>query len=489
MRHSSVLPLAGVIALAMAGSALAQEGGRISVGASLEGELTGRDPTTDDGSHYDGYRFQARAGERVAISLESDSLDPVLIVGRQNRRSFEELARNDDAPGRGLNSRLVFTAPETGAYAIRATSLDESLGAYRLGLTAAPAAPAATPLTLPANETGELQEGAAVNDDGAPAAFYRFSGRAGQHVSITLESSDFDAYLVLRSAGGPDALDEDDDGAGDGTNARISRALAADGDYVIEARALTSEEVGRYRLRVEETPPPPAPVEAGFGRTVEGEIADADAQADNGARYDAYRFNGREGQRVQAVLRSGDFDAYLEIGSADGSFEVLASDDDGLGEGTDARLNLTLPADGDYVVRAMPLGPEERGLYSLELIDRGPEPEPGVLVVGETARGTLSGSDATTEEGAAFDAYRFQAKKDEKLQLTLVSNAFDAFIDVGRQAQGEPFESLATDDDGLSDTHARLSWTAPEDGDYVVRARSFGPNATGAYALTIERKP
>lgn len=139
MRHSSVLPLAGVIALAMAGSALAQEGGRISVGASLEGELTGRDPTTDDGSHYDGYRFQARAGERVAISLESDSFDPVLIVGRQNRRSFEELARNDDAPGRGLNSRLVFTAPETGAYAIRATSLDESLGAYRLGLTAAPA--------------------------------------------------------------------------------------------------------------------------------------------------------------------------------------------------------------------------------------------------------------------------------------------------------------------------------------------------------------
>ena len=97
MRHSSVLPLAGVIALAMAGSALAQEGGRISVGASLEGELTGRDPTTDDGSHYDGYRFQARAGERVAISLESDSFDPVLIVGRQNRRSFEELARNDDA--------------------------------------------------------------------------------------------------------------------------------------------------------------------------------------------------------------------------------------------------------------------------------------------------------------------------------------------------------------------------------------------------------
>ena len=71
----------------------------------------------------------------------------------------------------------------------------------------------------------------------------------------------------------------------------VVEALAADGDYVIEARALTSEEVGRYRLRVEETPPPPAPVEAGFGRTVEGEIADADAQADNGARYQSKLFN------------------------------------------------------------------------------------------------------------------------------------------------------------------------------------------------------
>ena len=40
---------------------------------------------------------------------------------------------------------------------------------------------------------------------------------------------------------------------------------------------------------------------------------------------------------------------------ADGEFEALASDDDGLAEGTDSRLNFTLPSDGNYVVRAMPL--------------------------------------------------------------------------------------------------------------------------------------
>jgi hypothetical protein len=92
-----------------------------------------------------------------------------------------------------------------------------------------------------------------------------------------------------------------------------------------------------------------------------------------------------------------------------------------------------------------------------------------------------------TEEGAYYDAYRFQAKKDEKLRITLVSNAFDAFLDLGEG--GEAFTSLATDDDGLSDTHAKLEWTAPEDGWYVVRAQALAPNETGAYALAVERQP
>ena len=99
----------------------------------------------------------------------------------------------------------------------------------------------------------------------------------------------------------------------------------------------------------------------------------------------------------------------------------------------------------------------------------------------------MSVADALADEGAYYDAYRFQAKKDEKLRITLVSNAFDAFIDLGED--GEDFTSIASDDDSLSDTHAKLDWTAPEDGWYVVRARSLGPNETGAYALTVERQP
>ena len=51
------------------------------------------------------------------------------------------------------------------------------------------------------------------------------------------------------------------------------------------------------------------------------------------------------------------------------------------------------------------------------------------------------------------------------------------------------FEVLGSDDDGLSDTHAKLEWTAPADGVYEVRAGTFQQGQTGAYALNVEKQP
>ncbi len=65
-------------------------------------------------------------------------------------------------------------------------------------------------------------------------------------------------------------------------------------------------------------------------------------------------------------MRSGDFDTYLAISAAEGEFSAVVEDDDGLGQGTDPRLNFTLPATGDYVVRARPYAPDTKGLYSIE---------------------------------------------------------------------------------------------------------------------------
>ncbi len=459
----------------------------IRLGQTIQGELGERDPEQDDGGRYDAYAFRASAGERLVVTLDSEAFDPLVRVGRMNGRDFDELAHNDDAGGGGLNSRLVFVAPSSGEYIIRATALSDSGGDYVVGLEQAPPPPPSETIAIGDDIEGALGEGSGRNDDGQRADFYRFTGTAGQRVAVEMTSDDFDTYLTLRRLSDNALVAEDDDGLGEGTDSRLVHTLDTDGDYLIEARAFSEDGEGDYSLSLADIPPPPPPTAAAFGQTVEGEIADDDPQGDGGKRYDAYVFSGVEGQRIQVIMRSGDLDAYLEIGAPGDDFSALASDDDGLAEGTDSRLTFTLPETGDYVVRAQPLDPAGRGLYALEVLDRGPEPKPGSIMVGATARGTLSETDAVSDEGAYFDAYRFQAKKDEKLRVTMVSNAFDAFIDLGED--GETFESLASDDDSLSDTHARLDWTAPEDGVYVVRARAYGPGQTGAYALTVERQP
>jgi hypothetical protein len=187
-------------------------------------------------------------------------------------------------------------------------------------------------------------------------------------------------------------------------------------------------------------------------------------------------------------MRSGDFDTFVQIGRAGAEFTALASDDDGLGQGTDSRLSYSLPEDGDYVIRALPLGSDGKGLYSLELVDRGPQPRPGSLLVGSTARGVLTEADATAEDNSFYDAYRVTLKEDEKLLITMVSNDVDSFVVVGTDKDGA-FEVLGSDDDGLSDTHSKLEWTAPADGTYEIRAGTFQQGQTGAYALNVEKQP
>ena len=407
-------------------------------------------------------------------------------VGRIVGGSLVQAAQNDDGDGKGLNSYLVFTAPQAGEYLIQTTSVSgDSEGDYRLTLEQGPPAPEARTIAIGEEVSGRLSEDSPKSDSGSSADLYRFTGRAGQRVAISLKADDFDSYLELFDVN-HNSLATDDDSGGE-LNARLTFVLPEDGDYLIEARGF-SDATGSYDLKIEEVAPPPPPTALSFGETVQGDLKEGGATDDQGRLYDGYAFTGAEGQRVQAIMRSGDFDALLQVAKAGEEFEELASDDDGLRQGTDARLTFTLPEDGDYVLRALPYSSSGKGLYSLEFADRGPEPGPGSLLVGSTARGSLSEADAMNDDGVSFDAYTFKAKADEKLRFTMISAAFDAVVEVGEDKDGD-FRSLEEDDDSLSDTHARLDWTAPRDGTYVVRARSFAAASTGDYVLTVERQP
>ena len=460
----------------------------IRLGQTLRGEITDRDPEADDGLPYDAFSFRARQGDRVAVALDSDVFDTVVRIGRMVDAAFDELAANDDGLDSGLNSRLLFTVPATGDYVIRVTPFDPTMsGPYSLSLQQGPPPPAADPIAIGDTVHGELTESDAKGSNGGPADNWRFQGREGQRVRIDMTSDVFDTYLELFDDNQA-SLDHDDDGGPEGTNSRITFTLPRTGSYLIEARAFSSG-TGGYSLSVVEVEPEPAPERLAFGASIQGELSDGDVRDSDNRPYDAFVFSGVEGQRIQAIMRSGDFDTLLQVGRAGDRFTALAADDDGLMEGTDSRLNYTLPEDGDYVLRALPFSPDGEGLYALELIDRGPQPQPGSILVGSTAWGTLTANDATSDSNSAYDAYRITVRRDEKLLITMVSNELDSFITVGRIKTNGDFEILATDDDGLTDTHSRLEWTAPSDGTFEIRAGAYQSGQFGVYALTVDKQP
>ncbi len=463
----------------------------IDARGEVSGELTPGDAELDQEELYDAYRFRGRAGERVDIRLNSDDFDPILYVGRASRDGgFEELAVNDDSGG-SLNSLIRFTVPETGDYVIRAAGLWAGAeGAYVLSLADSPPPPVLASLAVGDEVAGQLGDDAPQDANGIGYVGYAFQARAGQRVAFAMTSDDFDSYIELGrdGASGYEAIAYDDDGAGQGLNSRLVHTFAEGGRYEVRARSFGGWGTGAYTLSATEVQPDPEPSPLSFGQSVQGEITDASAQGDSGGRFDAYRFNGVEDQRVQIVMRSGDFDTYLYIGRADGDFEVLASDDDGLGEGLNSRLNFTLPETGAYVVRASSFGGGGRGLYALEMTDRGPAPVAGSLLIGATVRGALDENDSMAPGDSSFyDDYRFQARSGDRLRITMVSNEFDAFLMLGRGLADE-FEVLASDDDGLSDTNSLIEHEISQSGWHTVRANSYAPGSTGAYVISIERR-
>lgn len=325
---------------------------------------------------------------------------------------------------------------------------------------------------------------------------YRFDGRRGQRLTITLKSSAFDAYLGFgRMAGGEfEEIDTDDDGAG-GTDARVEVTVPADGTYVIRANSLSEGETGAYELSVAEgaAPRPGPPVrtsEIRVGQTVTGSLSASDPRLEgDDTFYDLYRFTGRAGQRVEIVMTSTAFDAYLAYGRMDGAeLEVEESDDDS-GGGNNPRIRATLPVAGTYVIRANSLNEGETGAYTLTLRELPPlpaPPAPTAIRAGQTVRGTLSATDPQAGDESYYDAFAYTGRAGERVTVTMRSDAFDTYVVIGRGV-GAAFEQLESNDDGEDDgTNSRLVFTLPAAGTYIIRANSLSAESTGAYTLTVQ---
>lgn len=112
--------------------------------------------------------------------------------------------------------------------------------------------------------------------------------------------------------------------------------------------------------------PRPSTIRVGQAAVI-GALQDGDAAFEGGGFFDLYTFSARRGQRLTITLRSDEFDPYLRLARVGGEEELdwVGEDDDG-GLGTDARLSVTTPADGEYWI-AVTAFDEAAGAYELSL--------------------------------------------------------------------------------------------------------------------------
>ena len=238
------------------------------------------------------------------------------------------------------------------------------------------------------------------------------------------------------------------------------------------------------------------------GELTRGSLDAGDPRLQDDTFFDDWVFEGRRGETVVVSMESRAFDAFVFLGTLRyGSFQEVARDDDG-GNGTDARLEVRLPEDGTYVVRATSLRVAS-GPYTLSLVGgrapsawyEPPRAEPhrpdrgvpgGYLAPGRAVSGRLSAADPTLDNGAFFHLYRYAGRRGEELRATLRSDEFDAYLVLGTPGGRHGIETaLARDDDGAGGRDAHLVFTLPYDGEYVIRVNSLLP-AAGEYTLELQ---
>lgn len=501
---------------------------RVRIGQSVRGQLTDNSPVLADETPFQGYTLDGRAGQTVQIDMRTTAFDAFLTVGMAGTDSI--LGRNDDG-GEDTNAQLTVTLPADGQYVIFANAIEkDARGEFTLELTAGRELhTTAQILAMPARADRRLRAGQAMSsqisgslplmNDRTPYEVWYIEGRAGEQVTVTMRSSDFDSYLHIGRVGAAEGLATDDDSGGD-LDAQLSVTLPATGTYAIIANTVAADASGAYTITLGDggaPAPRPAPAAAGtqtlaeilaapvaparrlsIGQTQVSRLTASSGMMPDNSPFETWYLEGRAGASVTITMRSSDFDSFLHVGARGGS-SAIATDDDSGGD-LDARVVTTIPAGGVLVIVANTLGAGETGAYSVEVTEGSGAPSTTLsavqilgldvaserrIRVGETRTSSLSSQHPMMSDNTPFETWYLEGRAGDRITVTMRSSAMDTYLHFGRQGGSE---TLATDDDsggGAGGTDAQVTVTLPANGMYVIIANVLSEGSSGAYTLEV----
>lgn len=211
------------------------------------------------------------------------------------------------------------------------------------------------------------------------------------------------------------------------------------------------------------------------GIPMKGALTPDDPTLSDGTYYDAYTFYGHMHELIRFHLSSDEMDMYLLVVDAKG--RVIAEDDDS-GGGTDAMVEVEIPADGTYQVLANAFFRGSTGEYLLIWED----PRTPFLLRGDPVKGELTDRDNVAPDGTYYDAYLLVGREGETVRLSLSSPDFDTYLILTDMEENW----LASDDDSGGGTDSYLEYTLSSPGPYRVLVNSLFSGETGRYTLIWE---
>jgi hypothetical protein len=354
---------------------------------------------------------------------------------------------------------------------------------------------------------GETREGALTLSspqfaDSSRYQLFTFTARAGDTLTATLVSDDFDPFLVFADDHG-NTLAKDDDAGGD-CNARLLLAPATAGRYRLYVNSNSRAELGQFRLTVA-AGAPTTPADSacrGFG-SVAGMIQVGQTVTDSlggenpifstdSTYFQRWILPARAGRTFTVDLSSSAFDAYLML--AHGRGERLAYNDDG-GPGCDARVVYTPEDDRPLriIVNTSSRPKHQTGAFTLRVSDgaapvdsshdcQGHADPTRVVRAGQRVEGRLTGSDMMFQSDSTYaQIWTLTGTAGDTVTIDLMSDAFDAYLLVS----GPGLPKDLQDDDSGGYCNARVTLAFPQSGTYQVVANTADKLATGRYLLAV----
>ena len=299
---------------------------------------------------------------------------------------------------------------------------------------------------------------------------WTFNSDNGRYATITAnpEDSSLDLIMSLISPSGQTISTIDNGFAGD-TEVVIDYLLPESGTYLIEIKEFFNTS-GRYTLSLVLTDDP---LFNSGGRIELGQTIQSELPA-KGKKV--WQFNGTANDLVSIVLiPEGPFDAILELYGPDGN--RLVGLDEGFSGDAEVISGYKLLVTGEYTIIISSFAGDGGG-YSLSLDEGGEDTanfyDAGDLTYGDVKQESLQANEA--------QAWFFNGTKDDEVEITISPQ--NAALDLNIWLLDPNVERLTTQDEHPAGEPERITFTLPQDGQYLILVSDFFGMA-GDYEIAL----